>query len=240
MRTSNAETSCERQSKARDRHTTLPARQLRAILIADVVGYCRHMERDQLGTHLQVRSLRKTLIEPILHRHLGTVVHRAGDGILVEFDSATAAMAAAVEIQRLIASRNQALAARERIDLRIGVSVGDVLIDGEDVAGCEVNLAARLQSAARPGGICISGTLRDLLHDDFGVRFRAATTRHLKNIGLVSIVHVDANRALTDRGPNWRALVRSMAPRFVMLAGVWRRALARRRPRRFQTSLSAK
>jgi adenylate cyclase len=157
-------------------------RRLAAVLIADVVGYSRLMERDEAGTHARLREIRSQLTDPAVLRHGGRIVRTVGDGVLVEFPSALAALQAGVEIQRAMAQRNAGLPAAQRIDHRIGINLGDILVDSNDIAGNGVNVAARLEAIAPPGGIAISGTVRDQVRQDLGVAFVDAGVQHVKNI----------------------------------------------------------
>jgi adenylate cyclase len=159
-----------------------PVRRLAAVLIADVAGYSRLMEQDETGTHLRLRDLRSELIEPAIEQHGGRIIRCAGDGLLVQFSSATDALRCAVEIQREMAQRNAQVPAAAQIRFRIGVNVADILFDDEDIAGSGVNLAARLETLAEPGGICISRALRDLIQEDLKVEYLDAGNRRVKNI----------------------------------------------------------
>lgn len=157
-------------------------RRLAAVLIADVVGYSRMMERDEAGTHARLREIRSQVTDPAVLRHGGRIVRTVGDGLLVEFPSALAALQAGVEIQRAMAQRNAGLPATQRIDHRIGINLGDILVDAHDIAGNGVNVAARLEAIAPPGGIAISGTVRDQVRQDVGVAFVDAGVQQVKNI----------------------------------------------------------
>lgn len=157
-------------------------RRLAAVLIADVVGYSRLMERDEAGTHARLREIRAQVTDPAVLRHGGRLVRTVGDGLLVEFPSALAALQAGVEIQRAMAARNACLPAGQRIDHRIGINLGDILVDSNDIAGNGVNVAARLEAIAPPGGIAVSGTVRDQVRQDLGVAFVDAGVQHVKNI----------------------------------------------------------
>src|SRR5262245_42399978 len=131
-------------------------RRLVAILATDVVGYSRLMELDEEGTHAALKDRRTTIVEPSIQRFNGTVVKLTGDGALVEFPSVVLALRAAIDIQRQNESRNAGLAADTRIHLRMGINLGDVMSEEGDIFGTGVNIAARLQSIAAPGGICAS------------------------------------------------------------------------------------
>jgi adenylate cyclase len=157
-------------------------RRLAAVMIADVVGYSRLMERDESGTHVRIRTLFEEVIEAAIQRHHGRLVKKTGDGALAEFPSATEAVRCAVEIQRACSDRNRAFPDVDPIQLRIGLTVADVLFDEADIAGGGVNLAARLETLAPPGGICISQALREQIHEDLGVVYVDGGLRRVKNI----------------------------------------------------------
>jgi class 3 adenylate cyclase/TolB-like protein len=157
-------------------------RRLAAVLIADVAGYSRLMEQDEAGTHARLLEIRADVTDPAVRRHGGRIVRTVGDGLLVEFPSATSALAAAIEIQRTMAERNHGLPAKGRIDHRIGINLGDILVEENDIAGNGVNVAARLEAIAPPGGIAISGTVRNQVRQDLGVSFVDAGQQHVKNI----------------------------------------------------------
>src|SRR6516164_1642241 len=132
------------------------SRKLAAILAADVVGYSRLMGEDEAGTALAVRE-RREAAAPIVAAHGGRIFKTMGDGMLMEFPSVVAAAECAIAIQKTMAERNAGLAEEKRILYRIGVHLGDVLIEGDDVLGDGVNIAARLEGIAEPGGVCLSG-----------------------------------------------------------------------------------
>jgi adenylate cyclase len=138
-------------------------RHLAAILAADVVGYTRLMEADESDTFAQLRAHRKELFEPEIKKHNGRIFKLTGDGMLAEFGSVVDAVECAVVLQRGMSARNENATADRRIDTRIGVTLGDVILDGEDCYGEGVNIAARLQQLAPPGGICVSQTVVDHL-----------------------------------------------------------------------------
>src|SRR5215475_8862329 len=131
-------------------------RKLAAILAADVVGYSRLMEADEAGTFERLRAHRKELFEPKIAKHHGRIFKLMGDGLLVEFGSVVDAVECAAVLQREMQRRNDGLPADRRIDMRIGVHVGDVIVEGEDRHGDAVNVAAWLQQLAEAGGICFS------------------------------------------------------------------------------------
>lgn len=157
-------------------------RKLVAVVFADVVGYSRLMERDEAGTHARLRELRELLLDPKIALHGGRTVHTSGDGTLIEFPSATSALRCAVEIQREMGARNLYVAPEERIQFRIGINLGDIIVDGQDIAGDGVNVAARLEAMAEPGGICVASAVWEQVHEDLGVEFVDAGAQQVKNI----------------------------------------------------------
>src|SRR5579864_8168927 len=146
-------------------------RRLAAILAADVAGYSRLMGADEEGTLARLNAHRREFLEPTIAEHNGRIVKRTGDGILIEFGSAVDATRSAIQTQRGMAQRNTDVPADQRIEIRIGIHVGDVIIEEGDIFGDGVNIAARLESIAEPGGICISEDayrqVRDKLDADF-------------------------------------------------------------------------
>ena len=157
-------------------------RRLAAVVIADVVGYTRLMELDETGTHSRLREIRDTVTDPKISAHGGRIVKTAGDGMLVEFPSATAALRCAVEVQREMGHRNLYVAPEAKIELRIGINLGDILIDGNDIAGDGVNVAARLEILADPGGICIASAVYEQVHEDIDFGFVDMGDQQVKNI----------------------------------------------------------
>ncbi len=136
-------------------------RRLAAILAADVAGYSRLIELDEVGTLAALRERRKSMLDPIVARHHGRIVKVMGDGVLVEFGSAVNAVASAVELQQRFAAANAGVAEDRRIVLRVGVNIGDVVVEGGDLYGDGMIIAVRLQAMAEPGGICISGSVHE-------------------------------------------------------------------------------
>jgi class 3 adenylate cyclase len=143
-------------------------RRLAAILAADVIGYSRLMERDEDRTLERLKTCRKELVEPLLAEHRGRVFKLVGDGALCEFASVVDAVTCAVLIQQGMAGREEELPEDERVRFRIGVNLGDVIIEGDDIYGDGVNIAARLEQLAEPGGVVISGTAFDQLRGELG------------------------------------------------------------------------
>ena len=131
-------------------------RRLTAILAADVAGYSRLMGTDEEGTLARLKAHRRELVDPKIAEHRGRIVKTTGDGLLAEFASVVDAVRCAVEIQREIAERNAGVPSDRRIDFRVGINVGDIIIDGNDIFGDGVNVAARLEALCEPGGVCIS------------------------------------------------------------------------------------
>ncbi|MGH7065770.1 MAG: adenylate/guanylate cyclase domain-containing protein [Stellaceae bacterium] len=157
-------------------------RRLAAILMADVVGYSRLVGADEEGTLEQLRVVRRELVDPTMKEHRGRIVRITGDGILVEFASVVDAVRCAVDIQREMAVRNAAIAPDQRIEFRIGINLGDILRDGRDIYGDGVNVAARLEALAAPGGICVSRVVRDQVRDKLGFSFDDRGEQQVKNI----------------------------------------------------------
>ncbi|MFL5019645.1 MAG: adenylate/guanylate cyclase domain-containing protein [Rhizobium sp.] len=155
-------------------------RRLAAIVVADVVGYTRLMEADEVATLANLRELRSGVIEPAVKRHKGRIFKVMGDGFLIEFGSAVDAVAAALEMQR--ATTAVEASGDRRLLLRIGVNLGDVIDDGSDILGDGVNVAARLETQAAPGGICISAKVHGEIVGKIGDRFFDAGERYLKNL----------------------------------------------------------
>jgi class 3 adenylate cyclase/TolB-like protein len=158
------------------------ARRLAAIVVADVVGYTRLMEKDEAGTHARLREIRDSITDPRIAQFGGRIVKTAGDGMLVEFPSTTAALRCVVEVQREMGHRNLYGAGDAKIEFRVGINLGDILIDGDNIAGDGVNIAARLETLAEPGGICIGSTVYEQVHGDPGFGFVDMGEQQVKNI----------------------------------------------------------
>src|SRR5438046_6382476 len=157
-------------------------RRLTAILAADVVGYSRLMGANESGTLAALDALRTDFINPKISEHQGRIVKLTGDGMLVEFSSVVNAVACAVELQRGIRKRNAGAPQDQRIEFRMGVNVGDVIVQGDDIFGDGVNVAARLEGIATPGGITVSGPVRDHLGNRLDLAFEDMGEQTLKNI----------------------------------------------------------
>jgi adenylate cyclase len=172
-------------------------RKLAAILAADVAGYSRLMEADEAATLAMLKACRQDIAGQI-SEHRGRIVGTAGDSVLAEFASAVAAVECAVHIQRLLAERNAGLPEERRMRFRIGLNVGDVLVEGDDLFGETVNIAARLQALAEPGGILISGSVFDQVRNKTPVAFDYLGPLSVKNI--------------SESVPAWRVLLDGAAP----------------------------
>jgi TolB-like protein/class 3 adenylate cyclase/tetratricopeptide (TPR) repeat protein len=157
-------------------------RRLAAVLAADVAGYSRLMGRDEEGTLAQLKSFRKTLVDPAIAAHRGRIVKTTGDGMLVEFASAVDAARCAVEVQRGMAQQNTDVPQDTRIEFRIGIHVGDIIIDDNDIFGDGVNIAARLEGIAEPGGVCISDDAQRQIRGKVEFGFDDMGPQSLKNI----------------------------------------------------------
>lgn len=158
-------------------------RRLAAIMVADVVGYSRMMEADEVGTLDALKQRRKEVLEPVVKGHGGRIVKVMGDGVLVEFSSAVNAVQGALELQKRMAAANEDAEGTKRLDLRIGINLGDVIGEGSDIYGDGVNVAARLEPLAEAGAIAISGQVYDAVRGKVGVTFEDMGEQSLKNIG---------------------------------------------------------
>src|SRR5262249_43618376 len=153
-----------------------------AILAADVVGYSRLMRADEEGTHARFSAHRKELLDLKIEEHQGRRVKHTGDGLLAEFPSVVDAVRCAVEVQRWMIERNAAVPEDERVEFRIGVNVGDVIAELDDIYGDAVNIAARLEALADPNGICISQVAHEQIRDRLSYAFTDAGRQMVKNI----------------------------------------------------------
>jgi adenylate cyclase len=167
-------------------------RRLAAIVSLDVAGYSRLMGVDDSGTLAALKAHRREVIDPTIAEHNGRIVKTTGDGLLLEFPSVVDAVRCAVDVQRGMARRNEGTAPDRRLDFRIGINVGDIIIDGDDIFGDGVNVAARLEALADPGGICVSRVVRDQVLDKLTFTFEDLGARQVKNIARpVDVYRVD-------------------------------------------------
>ena len=157
-------------------------RRLAAILAADVAGSCRLIGIDEEGALAQLKALRKTLFDPKITDHRGRIVKNTGDGALVEFGSVVDAVRCAVEIQRGMAKHNIDVPQVKRIEFRIGIHVGDIIIEDHDIFGDGVNIAVRLEGIAEPGGVCISDDAHRQIRGKVDITFENMGSQSLKNI----------------------------------------------------------
>jgi adenylate cyclase len=164
-------------------------RRLAAILAADVAGYSRLMGVDEEGTLARLKALRRELADPKIKEHRGRIVKTTGDGLLLEFASVVDAVRCAVEVQREMAERNADVPPDRRIEFRMGINVGDIIKDGRDIHGDGVNVAARLEALAEPGGICVSRVVRDQVRDKLAFSFEDMGEQQVKNIARPVRVH---------------------------------------------------
>ena len=216
-------------------------RRLTAILAADVVGYSRLMGGDEVGTLARLKACRRELVDPAIEEFHGRIVKLMGDGALVEFASVVDAVQCAAAIQRRMASHDQGAPEAQRIRFRLGVNLGDIIVDGNDIYGDGVNVAARLEGLAEPGGICISGTAFDHAVNKADVGFASLGEQRLKNIADPVRVY----RVLLNPDDAGKKVGRSYWPgtRTLVLAGIgalligflafafeWQKPLTPRRP----------
>jgi len=173
-------------------------RRLAAILAADVAGYSRLMGADEEGTHERLKAHLRELVDPKIAEHLGRIVKNTGDGFLAEFPSVVDAVRCAVEIQRGMVAREPDVPEDNRIKFRIGVNLGDVIVEPEDIFGDGVNIAARLEALAEPGGICISGTVCEHIGDRLPYPFDDIGEQSVKNIARPVRVYALAPGAVAD------------------------------------------
>jgi adenylate cyclase len=160
----------------------MTTRRLAAIVAADVVGYSRLMGTDEEGTLNALKAHRRALVDPVIAEHHGRIVKTTGDGMLVEFASVVDAVACSVAVQRGMLARNAEIAEDRRITFRMGINLGDVIIEGDDILGDGVNVAARLEALCEPGGICLSRAARDQVRDRVPFKFTDFGEHVVKNI----------------------------------------------------------
>src|ERR1700731_1814967 len=159
-----------------------PVRRLAAILAADVAGYSRLMGADEEETHERLKAHFGELVHPKIAEHRGRIVKNTGAGFLAEFASVVDAVRCGVEVQRGMVERNAAIPPEKRINFRIGVNLGDVIVEEHDIFGDGVNVAARLEGLAEPGGICVSRVVRDQVRDKIDFAFEDMGEQQVKNI----------------------------------------------------------
>jgi adenylate cyclase len=176
-------------------------RRLSAILAADMVGYSRLMEADETGTLARLRTHRLELVDPVIAKNKGHIIKTAGDGMLVEFQSVADAVECAAEIQRRMARRNADVSPARWIQFRIGINLGDVIVEDGDIFGDGVNVAARLQEVAAPNGICVSAAVREQVGDRLDVAFEDLGEQNVKNI----VRPIRIFRVLLDKEPRPRS-----------------------------------
>src|SRR6267154_1902696 len=173
-------------------------RRLAAILAADVAGYSRLMGADEEGTHERLKAVRRQLVDPKIKEHQGRIVKTTGDGLLAEFPSVVDAMRCAAEMQRGMIDREPEVPDERRIRFRIGINLGDVIADGDDIFGDGVNVAARLEALAEPGGICVSRMVRDQIRDKLTYSFEDLGEQSVKNIARPVRVYALRPAAIAD------------------------------------------
>jgi len=152
------------------------------VVVADVVGFSRLTELDEEGTHARLNRLRRELLKPKISEHHGRIIKNTGDGALVEFASVVDAVRCAVEIQRDMIERNADIPEDRRIVFRVGINLGDVIVEPDDIHGDGVNVATRLEGLAEPGGLCVSGTVHDQVRDKVSYAFTEMGEQTVKNI----------------------------------------------------------
>jgi adenylate cyclase len=194
-------------------------RRLTAILAADVAGYSRLMEADEEETLARLKAHRRELVDPRIDEHRGRIVKTTGDGLLAEFASVVDAVRCAAEFQRGMAKRNADVPPDRRIEFRVGINLGDIIIDESDIFGDGVNVAARLEALAQPGGICVSRMVRDQVRDKLDLAFEDMGEQQVKNITRP----VRAYRVVTEAGVRVAAAAalgrRRWTPRRAIAAG---------------------
>src|SRR3954452_20859043 len=158
------------------------SRRLAAILLADIAGYSRLMQGDEEGIHDRLMACRRELVDPMVRQHFGRIVKYTGDGFLAEFPSVVEAVLGAVEMQCGMYHRNEAVAEAQRVRFRIGINLGDIIAEAEDIYGDGVNIAARLETLAEPNGICISQVVHEQIRDKLPFAFIDLGRRPVKNI----------------------------------------------------------
>ena len=188
-----------------------PVRRLAAILAADVAGYSRLMGADEEGTHERLQAHLRELIEPKIAEHRGRIVKNTGDGFLAEFASVVDAVRCAIEKQRGMTERNAGASPENRIEFRVGINLGDVIAEEHDIFGDGVNVAARLEALAEPGGICVSRVVRDQVRDKLDFAFEDMGAQEVKNIARPVRVYRIRGSSRRASGQHGSARARSLA-----------------------------
>jgi adenylate cyclase len=194
-------------------------RKLAAILHADVVGYSRLMGEDEAGTHRAVGELRRTL-DPLITEHSGRIVGTAGDSWLADFTSVVDAVSCAVQMQRAVRVINDPIPVRRRLELRIGVNLGDVIVDSDGIFGDGVNIAVRLEAFAQPGTVCISQTVYDQVKNKLNLAYRPLGSHRVKNISEpVRVYAVGVPAVVPPQRRGWRPRAAAAGAAALMVAG---------------------
>jgi adenylate cyclase len=211
-------------------------RRLTTVLCADVAGYARLMEADEAGTLATLRRFRASMAT-LVERHDGRVVNTWGDAVLAEFPSVVEAVQCAVEIQQELTTENGPLPEFKRMQFRIGINVGDVMVEGDDIYGEGVNIAARLQDIAEPGGILVSGSVYDQVHNKLSIGFDFLGEQQVKNVSTpVTSYRVAIGKVASDLGSaqssrsDGRRIHRPPAHHPKGVAGLWSRYMSLPRP----------
>src|SRR6516162_10184996 len=181
--------------------TTTATRRLAAILAADVAGYSRLMGADEVGTHERLQAHLRELVDPKIKDYRGRIVKNTGDGLLAEFASVVDAVRCAVEVQRGMINREPEVSEERRIRFRIGINLGDVIVEEHDIFGDGVNVAARLEALADPGGICVSRVVRDQVRDRLDYTFEDMGEQEVKNIPRPVRAYRVRDRTIPIMGP---------------------------------------
>ena len=218
-------------------------RKIAAIFAADVAGYSRLVAEDEEETLRRLASYR-SVMDDFIARARGRIFNTAGDAVLAEFPSAVEAVRCATDIQSALRTRNDTLPPNRQVRFRIGINLGDVLIQGEDLLGDGVNVAARLQTAAEPGGICLSGSVHDQIRNKLSLTFQSLGERTYKNIAqpvrTFSVVEIDGGPTLPSPKPlaarNHVRLTAAIAAVVLLLLGGGYWAFQRNAPNRPRTA----
>ena len=193
-------------------------RRLSAIMATDVVGYSRLMGIDEVGTLTSFKDHRAQMIDPCIAEHQGRIVKLTGDGMLVEFPSVVSAVSCAAEVQREMRDRNRGIAEDRRIEFRIGINLGDVIVDDDDIYGDGVNVASRIEGIARPGGVAVSSAVRDNVGNKLDLVFEDMGDQELKNIDLpVRVFNVVIGAAVAKPGAGQAEVAEADKPSIAVL-----------------------